>query len=67
MNGIISWGFHGDQLLTLTGAFHYRGITPNGWFIRESPIKLGMIYGGTPVSGNLHMDISHPSDLDRLV
>ena len=38
------------------GDFHLRGI-PNSWlvFVGESPIKIRMMTGGTPLYGNLHM------------
>ena len=33
------------------------GVPPNGWFIREIPLKW-MRTGGSSVSGNPHMEMS---------
>ena len=32
------------------------GLPQNGWFIMEQTIRIDdLIFGGTPISGNLHM------------
>ena len=35
--------------------FPQMGIPKNGWFLKENPIKNGMMTGGTPILGHLHL------------
>ena len=41
------------DLSTIWG-FPKMGVSPNGWYIRENPLKLGW-FRGTPISGNPHI------------
>ena len=34
------------------------GLPQNGWFIRENPIYKWMMNRGSPISGNLHIQVS---------
>ena len=48
-------GEHGAMATGVYGGFHSHGkYQKYGWFIRTNPTKIWMIWGGTPVSGNLH-------------
>ena len=52
--GILWWDIPELEIWIFWGCPKSWGYPLNGWFTRENPMKIWMMTGGTPISGNHH-------------